>query len=762
MTMQQKKVLPGKQNAAAETGHNFGTFDGVFLPSILTMLGAIMFLRINYITGEAGILWTLLLLLGGTSIVLATALSISAISSNTPVKGGGVYFLISRTLGPGFGGSIGLTLFLAQGISIPFNILGFTEALCSDYPVLVPWYFWFSVITGVVLLLITFSGADWAMKCQFFIFIALLLGILTMYAGAALNFSMTTYEANTEPGAEANLYRLFALLFPSLTGIMAGVNMSGDLKNPSKSIPVGILYTILAGALLYAIEIVLCGGAYSRDLLLNEPYKVMVRNSPFNLGILLTLGVAAATISTALGLFVCAPRVLQALAKDNILPTLSFLGKGYGKHNEPHRATLLLGICVTGVIIAAAWKGLSPTGMSDGMNMVAEIATMCFLLTYTMVNLAAFVESYGANPSFRPRFKFFHWSVALYGAVACLAASFLINFAAAVAALLIAWILFLYIKRRKYAAAFGDARRGFIYSRIRENLLALSKIPADPKNWRPTIVIFSSVPERQMHMPYFANLLEAERGISSMVKFIDRIAPSQEDGIALRTAQQKKLTELLWDKGGYYSIFPEVVLCSDYDRALRVFLQSHLIGPLKPNIVMMNFPEKQERILQTVRHVKTILDLKMSCIFMMNCADFEPPVRMMRGNVDLWWRGMQNFSMMLILAHMLVSDHRWQGAVLRIIRVAGKDEELPELDSEMKEILDSARIEAETKTIHTDEPFTQVMRRESASAAALFLGFKRPDDDSSSAAMFEKFSDILAGMPPTFLVCSAGDADLKA
>lgn len=242
-----------QQNAAGSSdqttsGHNFGTFYGVFLPSILTMLGAIMFLRINYITGAAGLFYSLGILVVATSIVLSTALSISAISSNTPVKGGGVYFLISRTLGPGFGGSIGITLFLAQGISIPFNILGFAEAICTDFPVIAPYYFLIAIGTGVILATITFSGADIAMKCQILIFVMLFVGVATMFAAALLNLNASDLQANLQPLQNAKIGALFALFFPAVTGIMAGVNMSGDLKNPSQSIPRGIILTILLGA----------------------------------------------------------------------------------------------------------------------------------------------------------------------------------------------------------------------------------------------------------------------------------------------------------------------------------------------------------------------------------------------------------------------------------------------------------------------------------------------------------------------------------
>ena len=467
------------------------------------------------------------------------------------------------------------------------------------------------------------------------------------------------------------------MFFPALTGIMAGVNMSGDLKNPSKSIPKGILYTILAGFVLYALEILICGGAFKREVLINEPYKVLVNSAPWNSGFLLTIGVAAATLSTGLGLFVCAPRVLQALANDHIIPCLAVFGKGRGAHHEPFAATVLLGGIVLGIIAAASWKGLSPSGMSAGMNQVAEIASMCFLLTYTMVNLAAFVESYGKNPSFRPRFKFFHWSVALYGFLACLAVSFYINFWSAGIALLVVWGLFIVIKRRKFQAAFGDARRGFLYSRIRENLLALARLPYDPKNWRPTISILSGKPEEQLYMPYFASILEADRGIVSLVKFVEYGPGESAQGLSEHQEEVRKLYDLLWTQNGLYNVFPEAVVCSDYDRSLQVFLQAHLIGPLKPNIVMMNYPENPMRVEQNIRHLHTIQALNMSALMMMNFGGYTVnPDRMIRGTIDVWWRGTPNLSVMLILANILRSDPLWLGTELRILRVTRKEEDI--------------------------------------------------------------------------------------
>ncbi|HBE03380.1 MAG TPA: hypothetical protein DC049_13060, partial [Spirochaetia bacterium] len=426
-------------------GHNFGTFTGVFLPSILTIFGAVMFLRTNYIVGQAGITNTLIILLIASSIVFATALSISAIATNTPVYGGGVYYMISRVLGPALGGSIGIVLFFAQGLSIPFNITGFTEAIVNDYPVLQAHYSAILIGTGVVLFIIAVTGADIAIKFQYLIFITLGLGIAVAFGGAAVNFSKNLFVVNSRPAESADLIRLFAIFFPAVTGMMAGVNMSGDLKNPAKAIPAGILYANLAALLIYGLEIVLSGSGFSRPELLQTPYNVFVSHALFGMKFLVTAGVCAATISTAMGLFLCAPRVLQALARDRIIKFLNPFGKGYGKHNEPRPAAVLTFLLTAGVLIWAGKNGLDKSGISSAMNVLAQSASMFFLFTYAMINIAAFVESFGGNPSFRPRFRFFHWGVSLYGAAACIIAAFLINMLTAAGAALLMLMVFFYV-----------------------------------------------------------------------------------------------------------------------------------------------------------------------------------------------------------------------------------------------------------------------------------------------------------------------------
>ena len=199
---------------------------------------------------------------------------------------------------------------------------------------------------------------------------------------------------------------------------------------------------------------------------------------------------------------------------------------------------------------------------------------------------------------------------------------FYIDYIAATAALVIAWGLFLYIKHRQFEVDFGDARRGFLYSRIRMNLYKLARTPVHPKNWRPTMVILSSRPEMQFYMPYFATMLESDRGIISMVQFVECRVDS--DAFGMRDQYRKQLAGIL-EQHEIYSVFPEVVVCKDFDKALYIFLQSHLVGPLKPNIVMMGFPDNEERIDQNIRHIRTIQTLHMSCVMMHNFDRYRRP-----------------------------------------------------------------------------------------------------------------------------------------
>ena len=351
---------------SANTGpagrYQFGTFGGVFTPSILMILGAIMFMRANFVTGQAGVIRTVLILLIAEGIAVCTALSMSAVATNMKVRGGGAYFMISRVLGPEFGGAIGLVYFLGLALSVPFYILGFSEALVFTFPALAPYAIAVTLGGAGLLFAIAFIGADWSIRTQYVILGALGLSIAAFMAGAAQHFDPAQLTANLTSGYTAILggggvysfWPVFAIFFPAVTGFLAGVNMSGDLKNPARSIPGGTFLAIGVGLVIYTVEIILFGGGFDRATLINQPFNVMKDHAIWGLAFLVPLGVIAATLSSALASYLGAPRVLQALARDRLLKPLDTFAAGSAKGDEPRPALWFTLLITFGVL---AWAG---------------------------------------------------------------------------------------------------------------------------------------------------------------------------------------------------------------------------------------------------------------------------------------------------------------------------------------------------------------------------------------------------------------------
>lgn len=731
--------------------HHFGTFGGVFTPAILTILGVILFLRADFVVGHAGIRQALLILLLSKSLTFLTGLSIAAISTNTEVKGGGSYFLISRSLGPEFGGSIGLTLWASQALAVPFYVLGFTESVVRIFPALTPHFFTLTLTVAAALFVLAYVGADWALRVEYLVLAVLGASIASFLVGAALRFDPGQFQANLRPNEPATLsfWALFALYFPAVTGIDAGLNMSGDLDEPGKSMPLGTLGAILTGAVIYAAQILLCGGAATRQQLIEAPFETLVRVAPLHLGFLVVAGVFAATLSSAIGSFVGGPRILQALARDNIFPVLGPLGAGSKAGDEPRRALVFTAMIVFAVLYEC---GNDPSG--GAFNLVAAVISMFFLYSYGMINLAAFTEAYTKNPSFRPRFRFFHHLTGLVGAVGCGLAALLINPLAAVAAAAVLGLLYGYVRHSELTVRFGDARRGFYYSRVRNMLLTLRHMPPDPKNWRPTIIALSGNPYTRHALVHYAAWLGGATGIVALVELLR--------GQFQQTANQRatalhRLEDFIEQHG--VEAFADVVVGPDFDEVLPVLLQAHSLRPLKPNLVMFGWPQEAERVEALTRHLRTAATLGMS-LLVVRGRDLPTGKREDR-RVDLWWRGRRNGSLMLILAHLLVENREWHGARVRILRRITDEEGREPATAALEAMAAAARIEVQVNVVVSVNPFPKVLNRYSHDAACVMLGFG-VDMLDDPAVFRRRYTGMTGHLPTTLLVCSSGDADLLA
>ncbi|MFH1136559.1 MAG: amino acid permease [Pseudomonadota bacterium] len=738
-------------NESKPGGNRLGTFGGVFTPSILTIFGVIMFLRAGYVIGVAGIGQALLILVLAKSVTGVTSLSISAISTNTPVAGGGAYFLISRALGPQAGGVIGLALYAAQAISVPFYILGFTEALVRAFPALSGVYSFIAILTALALFGVAFVGAQWATKTQYVIMSILGLSILVFMAGAALDFQWSTFHENWTPEYEANqrsFWDMFAIYFPAVTGIMAGVNMSGDLKNPARAIPRGTILAVLVGFVVYAAQIWVIGGAQTRAQLLGSSFETMSDRALWGTGLLVQAGVLAATLSSGLGSYLGAPRVLQAVARDKLIKPLNFFGQGAGPGDEPRRALVFtLGLTLAIILFIGGDSG------GGAFNVLAATVTMFFLYTYGMVNLAAFVESFSRNPSFRPRFKLFHWSAAGFGSAAALVIAFLIDRSAAIFSALFLLCLYLVFQRMALKANYGDARWGYYYSRFRNVLFKLSEIPTSPKNWRPTVLVLTGNPKTRLTLALYGLWIGEERGLVTLSRVL---IGDPLDMIPRRSAAVQQLKNFLREHE--FQALVSVVVSSDLDEGLSALVQGHSFGPLRPTMVMLGWSSDPERAESFVHLLGAIQWLGMNQVIL---KDRGIPAETGPRRIDIWWRGMKNGNLMVLLAHLITLNDRWRDARIRVLRMVPNEAGREPATLALKDLLKTARLKAEALVLLCDQPFHELIRSSSHDASVVLIGFNVPGEAEANDFQ-QKFERYMTGLPTTLLVSAQGDVDLTA
>jgi len=719
----------------------FGTFGGVFTPSLLTILGVIMFLRFSTVVGYAGLWNALMILGGGTAISLITGLSIASVATNMRVRGGGAYYLISRSLGAEFGGVIAIFFFIAQAIAVTLYIVGFTEAILSFLPGTALSPGTIGTITNIAVFLCVYIGAGWTIRVQYVILAVLFLSVLSFFIGAGATFSPQILRANLDPqwAGDHSLFTVFALFFPAVTGIMAGVNMSGDLNDPGRSIPRGTLAAIGVSTLIYAVMTVLLAGGVQRAELLGPGF--VVKDHAFS-PVLIYAGVISATLSSALGSMMGAPRILQALARDDIFRGLRWFARGSGPSAEPRRA-----IIITAVI---AQIGI----LAGDLDTVAPVITMFFLMTYATVNLACFFEGRSNNPSFRPTFRFNHWSVALLGALGCFGVMFLINTIWASVALILGGIFFFLIARAEVKVKWGDLYSGLAYQAARRALLRLERERYHPKNWRPSILALSGGAHNRLHLAQYARWCTANSGIVSIAQLIrgnlsDLVDHRREAETILRRFILKERIPA----------FPVVIVEENIHAAIKALLQCQGIGGMRPNTVLLGMsrdPEKADVFYETINTVK---EMGRSLIIVASHLGQEI-VDVPEGAINIWWDSSGNVELMLLLAFMMTRNREWSDHTIRIIRPVSPKADLDNITREMREMLSRARIDAEIVIVPTQDPLDGV-RKNMQSSAVLFVGFD-PAMVNTGERGLARTQAILDLPGDTVFVYNAGHVSIEA
>ena len=733
-------MASNKTNNSNKGPHKFGFFGGVFTPSVLTIMGVIMFLRYANVVGYAGLWGALYILLAAKMISLITGLSLSSISTNMQVKGGGAYFMISRSLGVEFGGVIAIFFYIAQAIAVTLYVVGFTEAIFSAFPNIAWSYQTVALITNVIVFILVYVGASWTIKIQYGILAILLLSILSFVIGAVQKSSPEILQMNLQAQwtSEFNFFTVFALFFPAVTGIMAGVNMSGDLKEPRKAIPLGTLLSIVFTAVIYVGVAYLLASSNTRETLLGDGF-VMMETAWW--GPMIYAGVFAATLSSALGSMMGAPRILQAFAKDNIIKSLEFLGKGSGASNEPRRAIILTFI-ISSVCIFAG-----------DLNTIAPIITMFFLITYGTVNLACFLEIVSGNPSFRPMFKVWHWSIPLIGAIACFAVMILISPLFAIISILLVTGMYFFILRRKISVSWGDMISGFAFQRARHALLKLESEQYHPKNWRPSILTLSGGAWNRKTLAHYACLFSADRGIVSLAQIM---TGDLEDRYVRRMEAEKLMRKFIRDEK--LPAFPVVVVEGKFTYGLKALLQVHGIGGLRPNTLLMGWTKDPDNI----GVFSTILDLAKNMhksVLVVRSENKGDTWTVPHGALNIWWNDATNGPLSILMAFLLKQNRQWRGKSIRILRTVAPKADVNNLKNDIKEMLTLSRIEADIVVLPTENPL-EAVRDNMQPSAVLFAGFIPEEKDGNVKEQMEEFKKIMTLPGEIILVYNSGDASL--
>ncbi|XP_056680307.1 solute carrier family 12 member 7 isoform X4 [Monodelphis domestica] len=798
-----------------------GTFIGVYLPCLQNILGVILFLRLTWIVGAAGILESFIIVFMCCTCTMLTAISMSAIATNGVVPAGGSYYMISRSLGPEFGGAVGLCFYLGTTFAGAMYILGTIEifltyispsaaifhsedgegenvAMLNNMRV-------YGTCTLALMAMVVFVGVKYVNKLALVFLACVILSILAIYAGVIKTAfdppsisvcllgnrtlskrafdTCAKYEYRNNETVTTDLWKLFCngsmlsakcddyfaqnnvteikgipgiasgiirenlwsayadkgafvekkdkpsipaseeikfissppyvltdimtyftmlvgIYFPSVTGIMAGSNRSGDLRDAQKSIPTGTILAIVTTSFIYLSCIVLFG-ACIEGVVLRDKFgealkgKLVIGMLAWPSPWVIVIGSFFSTCGAGLQSLTGAPRLLQAIARDGIVPFLQVFG--HGKANgEPTWALLLTAlICEIGILIAS-------------LDSVAPILSMFFLMCYMFVNLACAVQTLLRTPNWRPRFKFYHWTLSFLGMSLCLALMFICSWYYALFAMLIAGCIYKYIEYRGAEKEWGDGIRGLSLNAARFALLRVEHGPPHTKNWRPQVLVMLNLDSEQCvkhpRLLSFNTQLKAGKGLTivgSVLEgtYLDKHQEAQRAEENIRSLMGAEKT-----KG-----FCQLVVSSSLRDGMSHLIQSAGLGGMKHNTVLMAWPEswkQSDNPFSWKNFVDTIRDTTAAqqALMVAKNIDMFPQnqERFSEGNIDVWWI-VHDGGMLMLLPFLLRQHKVWRKCRMRIFTVAQMDDNSIQMKKDLQMFLYHLRISAEVEVVEMVE-----------------------------------------------------------
>ncbi|VVC39546.1 Hypothetical protein CINCED_3A020893 [Cinara cedri] len=790
------------KSIAPKAASRMGTLVGVYLPCVQNIFGVILFIRLSWVVGTAGIIYGFGIVFTCCCVTMLTAISMSAIATNGVVPAGGPYFLISRSLGPECGGAVGMLFYTGITLAASMYIIGAVEIILTymapslsifgdfskDSSIMYNNFRVYGTILLIVMSSIVYVGVKFVNKFASVALACVLLSILSVYVGIFYNFYGSdklifcslgnrllkdvglnnctkdvggylhnVYCANgTRPcdsyfeahntslvqgirgissgvffenifgnfletgqyiarthkpddiqPLNKNTYNmvmvdittsftiLIGIFFPSVTGIMAGSNRSGDLADAQKSIPIGTILAILSTSSVYLSAVVLFGATVD-NLLLRDKFgqsiggRLVVANIAWPNEWVILVGATLSTLGAGLQSLTGAPRLLQAIAKDDIIPFLQPFAKSSAS-GEPTRALIItVVVCQCGILIG-------------NIDNLAPLLAMFLLMCYAFVNLACVLQTLLRTPNWRPRFKYYHWTLSFTGLTLCIAVMFMSSWYFALLALGMAGVIYKYIEYRGAEKEWGDGMRGLALSAARYSLLRLEDAPPHTKNWRPQILMlvnFNSDLPKYRKIFSLVSQLKAGKGLTVSATVIegDYIKKTGHD-VQMTKKELVRLMDEEKVKG-----FADVLVAKDTSEGLSHLIQIAGLGGLKPNTVILGWPNswkqsENDRLWQVfLQTIRVVTAAKMALIVPKGIRSFPDSATKLSGTIDIWW--IVHDGGILMLIPFLLKQHRtWKNCKLRIFTVAQTDDNSIQMKKDLKTFLYQLRIPAEVEVV---------------------------------------------------------------
>ena len=719
----------------------FGTTP-VFIASISTILGAILFLRFGYAVGNVGFFGAIAIIVLGHAVTIPTALAVAEIATNRKVEGGGDYYVISRSFGINIGAAIGIALFLSQAISVSFYIIAFAESFIPFGQFLNEKYN-LGIISNLLVnskaiglismsllsLLIISKGADLGVKALYVVASVIFISLLFFFLGESqIEMKQVNFFSKAEEAKD--FFYVFTIIFPAFTGISAGLGLSGDLKEPRKSIPRGTIIATVLGAIIYilvAFKLVI-----STDLN-NLANNQLVMSDIAIWGPVIPIGLACAAISSALGSIIIAPRTLQALAKDKIFPYSKidfWLAKEKKENNEPLNGTIIT--CIIAFFFVYV----------GDINNVARIISMFFMVTYGAICLISFLEHFSGDPSYRPAFKS-RWYISLLGAVLSIWLMFKMDTLFAFLSIIIMITFYYFISKkssdkREFVNLFKDvleqiARQLKIFlQRINDSNLSSNF------HWRPFVVSISDASLTRKSAFDITRWISYKYGFGTYIHYIKGYLSKQ-------TFEQSKVIKHQLIEGKKTNVYVDTLISPSYTSALAQVVQLSSISGTENNLILLEFSESDKESFEDVMSNFNLLHTTGYDVAIMRSSDFKVDKK---EEIHIWIssRDYKNSNMMILLGYIILGHPEWKKAQIKVFTIYPKDK-FEEYKNQMFDYIESGRLPISPrnmKMLPHDEDISikEIINNHSSNSDLTIIGFRGELVKKQKLDIFEGYDSL--------------------